>query len=175
MPAGRSSKIRFVRVDDRLIHGQVVVAWRQHLSFDAICVVDDRAATDTFLSDVLRTASPADIPTYVYSVRQMASNLEHLDATDILLLVKTPQTVLQLNDSGIHIEQINVGNIAAAPGRKRVFKSISLGPEHVAALDAIAERGIQITFQVAPYDTSTDWQSVRCKTPMARNRPQLSR
>jgi PTS system mannose-specific IIB component len=66
-------------------------------------------------------------------------------------------------DAGIEIDQLNIGNIASAPGRKRVFKSISLGPEHIDALDALANRGVQITFQIVPNDTATDWPSVRKK------------
>ena len=51
----------WARVDDRLIHGQVVVGWRQHLCYQAICVVDDVVAADAVLRDVLRLATPADV------------------------------------------------------------------------------------------------------------------
>jgi PTS system mannose-specific IIB component len=131
--------------------------------YDAICVIDDSVAQDTFMRDVLRMAGPADIPVYIFSVKQAASALEHLHSNDVLLLIKTPQSVLQLMDAGIEIDQLNIGNIASAPGRKRVFKSISLGPEHINALDALAKRGVQITFQIVPNDTAADWQSVRKK------------
>ncbi len=157
------SHIRWVRVDDRLIHGQITVAWRQHLDFDEICVVDDATAGDVFMRDVLCMAAPADIQVKVYTIQQAIDALSHPDSKAVLLLTRTPQTVLQLIDSGIPIVRLNVGNMAAAPGRKRTFKSISLGPEHVSALDALAERGVQITFQLVPNDTVADWESVRRK------------
>ena len=79
----------------------------------------------------------------------------------VLLLVKNPQTALALSQGGVLIPHLNVGNIAAAPGRVRVFKSISLNPEHAAALDALAAQGTRITFQLTPDDTQADWQAIR--------------
>jgi PTS system mannose-specific IIB component len=157
------SPIRWIRVDDRLIHGQVVVAWRQQLGYEAIWVVDDVTAGDAFLRDVLCLAAPADVQVTVYTVQQAIEALQHPASKAVLLLTKTPASVLQLVDAGVPIAQINVGNIAAAPGRRRVFKSISLGPEHVAALDALAERGVEITFQLVPNDTAIGWERVRKK------------
>lgn len=155
------SHISWVRVDDRLIHGQVTVAWRQHLNYDAICIVDDAIAGDAFMRDVLEMAAPAGVRACVVTVQQAIGALEQLSAKAVLVLVKTPQTALQLVEGGLAIEQVNVGNLGAAPGRKRVLKSISLGPEHVAALDALAAHGIQIAFQPVPDDPPVAWQRVR--------------
>ena len=161
MPETQHSPICWVRVDDRLIHGQVTVAWRQYLNYDAICVVDDAIANDAFMRDVLRMAAPAAVRVCVVSTQQATDALEQLDAKAILVLVKTPQTALQLVEGGLAIKQINVGTLSAAPGRKRVFKSISLGPEHVAALDALAGLGVKIVFQLVPDDPPVAWERVR--------------
>jgi mannose/fructose/N-acetylgalactosamine-specific phosphotransferase system component IIB len=158
-----ATPIRWIRIDDRLIHGQVTVAWRQHLGYDEICIVDDALANDAFMNDMLRLAAPSGVQVTVYTVQQATGALTHPASNAILLLTKTPQSVLRLLDAGVPITQVNVGNIAAAPGRKRVFKSISLGPEHVATLDALAERGVEITFQLVPHDTALAWKSVRSK------------
>ena len=161
VPENERSHIRWVRVDDRLIHGQVVVAWRQHLRYDAICIVDDEIANDAFMRDVLRMAAPSGVRVSVVAVQQAMDALEQSDANSILVLAKTPQKVLQLANAGLSIVHLNVGNLGAAPGRKRVFKSISLGPEHVTALDALTERGVRITFQLVPDDTAVEWERVR--------------
>jgi PTS system mannose-specific IIB component len=157
----RHSHIRWVRVDDRLIHGQVVVAWRQHLHYDTICVVDDALANDTFMRDVLQMAAPSGVQVSVTVVQQAVDALAQSNAKATLVLVKTPETALRLANAGLSFAQINVGNLGAAPGRKRVIKSISLGPEHVAALDALATRGIKITFQPVPDDAPVEWEKVR--------------
>ena len=161
MPKDKQSPIRWVRVDDRLIHGQVIVAWRQRLHYDAIYIIDDALANDAFMRDVLRMAAPAGVQVSIVSVQQAADALARSEAKAILVLVKMPQTVLQLANAGLSIAQINVGNLGAAPGRKRVLKSISLAPEHVAALDSLAARGVRITFQLVPDDAPVTWERVR--------------
>jgi mannose/fructose/N-acetylgalactosamine-specific phosphotransferase system component IIB len=106
----------------------------------------------TTLKDVVPFAPPGQVP----SPRKA------------LLLLKAPQTALALFKGGVSMTpwggkgpHLNVGNIAAAPGRKRVFRSISLGPEQAAALDALAAQGVRITFQSTPDDAQADWQATR--------------
>jgi mannose/fructose/N-acetylgalactosamine-specific phosphotransferase system component IIB len=165
----------WVRVDDRLLHGQVTVAWRQHLQPDEIWVVDDPVRADPFLSNVLSTAAPADVTVRVYAVSEAISawaallspapvapahSLGPCARLGLLLLVKSPQVALALAEGGLAFPHLNVGNIAPMPGSKRVFRTVSLAPEHVAALDALAQRGVSIAFQLTPDDSRLDWQTV---------------
>ena len=156
----------WVRVDDRLLHGQVTVAWRQHLQPDEIWVVDDPVRADPFLSNVLCTAAPAGVAVRVCSVSEAirawaAHSLGPCARLGILLLVKSPQVALALAEGGLVFPHLNVGNIAPVPGSRRVFRTISLAPEHIAALDALTQRGVSITFQLTPDDSRVDWQAVR--------------
>jgi PTS system mannose-specific IIB component len=155
------SPIYWARIDDRLLHGQVTVGWRQHLRYRAICVVDDLSATDPALRDALRLAAPAGVAVHVYATKEAASALAASPPDETLLLLKSPQTALDLVEGGLSLSRINVGNLAARPGSTRVLKSISLTVEHVAALDALAARGIAITFQPTPGDPPVEWQALR--------------
>jgi len=180
----------WVRVDDRLLHGQVTVAWRQYLLPDEIWIVDDLVRADPFLVDVLCMAAPADVTVRAYSVQEAISAWAthvspasadppptHTCATPpgrslgpcarpcILLLVKIPQAALALAQGGLLFSHLNVGNISPGPGSRRVFKSISLAPEQIAALDALAQRGVSITFQLTPEDSHVDWQTIRRQHP----------
>ena len=65
----------WVRVDDRLIHGQVTVGWRQHLRYAEIWVVDDMVLADPYLQDALRLAAPADVQVRVYGVEEASALL----------------------------------------------------------------------------------------------------
>jgi mannose/fructose/N-acetylgalactosamine-specific phosphotransferase system component IIB len=78
-----------------------------------------------------------------------------------LLLLKSPQAALTLVKASLSFPRLTVGNLAAGPGSVRVLKSISLAPEHVAALDALAARGVEITFQPTPDDPPVDWHTLR--------------
>ena len=103
--------IALLRIDDRLIHGQVIVAWRQHLCYDAICIVDDEVANDAFMSQVLTLAAPAGVPVSVVTVQQAADELAQPGASAVLVLVKTPKTVLHLVQAGLDITHVNVSVI----------------------------------------------------------------
>lgn len=170
------SSICWVRVDDRLIHGQVTVAWRQYLHYDHIWIVDDQIACDAFLKEVLRVATPGDVGIQVHTVEEAVAawtariaggSSEGSGAVrgKELLLIKSPKAVLALFEAGlsqpIRACGLNIGNLASRPGSKRAFQSISLTPEDVSALDALAEGGVRITFQAVPHGAQADWADVR--------------
>lgn len=157
----RSGNNLWARVDDRLIHGQVVVGWRQHLRFQEIWVVDDGLAADPFMGDVLRLAAPAEVVVQVRTVAQAAAALAADPERRTLLLFKEPQVALALVEAGARLAQLNVGNLAARPGSRRAWQSISLTETHMAALDALAGRGISISFQATPDDAPIPWAQVR--------------
>jgi PTS system mannose-specific IIB component len=170
----------WVRVDDRLIHGQVTVGWRQHLRYAEIWVVDDLVGTDPYLQDALRLAAPPGVEVRVYGVeeagvllasgvncqtaiaRHQASGMT-TQACEVLLLVRSPEAALALVEGGSPVTQVNVGNLSARTGSVRVFKNISLTHAQVEVLDALAGRGVHITFQLTPEDAQVDW-------PVARRR-----
>jgi PTS system mannose-specific IIB component len=186
----------WVRVDDRLIHGQVTVGWRQYLRYAEIWVVDEQARGDPYLRDALRLAAPEGVEVRVYGVEEAVALLRPpprpspVTSTEadkdvggrttgegaarlppdfrggvrggcVLLLVKSPEAALALVEGGVPLERLNVGNLSARPGSVRAFKNISLTRAHVEALDALAGRGVRITFQLAPEDAHADWQTVR--------------
>jgi PTS system mannose-specific IIB component len=165
----------WVRVDDRLIHGQVTVGWRQYLRYAEIWVVDDLACGDPHLRDALRLAAPEGVVVRVIGVgeaevllasevRRQTSNVKR-QTLDVLILVRSPETALALAEGGVPLKRLNVGNLSSRPGSVRAFKNISLTPAHVEALDALAERGVRITFQLAPEDAQADWGAVRRRLP----------
>ena len=79
----------------------------------------------------------------------------------MLLLVRSPEAALALVEAGVPLERLNVGNLASRPGSVRVFKNVSLTLSHVEALDALAARGVGITFQLIPEGAQADWTAVR--------------
>lgn len=155
------SLTRWTRIDDRLIHGQIVTAWRQYLGYQAICVVDDVVAADPYLSDALRLAVPSGIEVHIYTIGEAIDVLQDPPKVETLLLLRSPQSALALIEAGISLPLINVGNLAARAESKRVLKSISLTAAQAKALDRLAERNIEIEFQVTPDDPSISWQKLR--------------
>jgi PTS system mannose-specific IIB component len=152
----------WVRVDDRLIHGQVTVGWRQHLAYREIWVIDDDVRQDPFLGDALRLAAPAGVVVRVMGVAEAVDTMTAEGASaSVLVLVREPQVAVALLEGGVSITQLNVGNLASRPGSVRAFKNVSLTEMQIAALDRLTAQGVEVFFQLAPEDTRLTWMSVR--------------
>ena len=161
------ASISLARVDDRLIHGQVVIKWFRLFPADEILIYDDQVRADPFLQRVLALAAP---PAARLTVKSVAETIAYLgpngDAGDrprVLLLVRSPKTALQLLEGGVSFAALNVGGMAAGPGTRRLHKSISATPEQIAQLEAIARRGVRVFFQTVPEpeETPVEFEAIR--------------
>ncbi|MBN1642255.1 MAG: PTS sugar transporter subunit IIB [Anaerolineae bacterium] len=152
----------WVRVDDRLIHGQVTVAWRRHLGYRAIWVVDDGVAGEPYLCDALRLAAPPGVRVDILSVAAALGRLrEGAGGGGRLLLLRGLGSAQELVAGGAPLTHLIVGNLAWSPGARRVVRAIALTAADVAALDGLAGQGVQIAFQPTPDDPALPWAEVR--------------
>jgi len=141
-----------VRVDDRLIHGQVVVKWLRHLACKEIWIVDDQLWRDDFMQNVLRLAAPPGVRVHVTPVQKASQELKSNpnNGHNVMVLVKSPQVALALLDSGLSFTELNIGGLASGAGTIRLYKSVSASSDQIAALHAIQERGVRVYFQMVP-------------------------
>lgn len=144
---------KWVRVDDRLIHGEVGVCWMGALETTKIVVVDDATARDEFLTEVLNLAAPAGSTIIVLSLADAISG-DWSRFDDALVLIKSPLTALALRRGGLEFKIMNMGGMGAKPGRKSLWKNISASPDEVQALDEFERLGGQVVFQIVPTDTA---------------------
>lgn len=146
--------IVWTRIDDRLIHGQVMTMWIQHASANEVVIVDDAVAKDSFIQMIMKSSMPAKIGLKVFSITDA---IEYLNGEDngkkILILVKTPGTLVALTDAGIHLDSINVGGIGAKAGRKTLYKNISTSEAENADLRNLIDKGIKVFFRVVVSDS----------------------
>lgn len=151
---------KWVRVDDRLIHGEVVVAWLSTLGTSKIIVVDDGVAKDEFMKEVLHLAAPTHSTLIVLSLEQALSG-DKSRFNDALVLVKSPVTALALRQGGIEFNHLNVGGLGARPGRRPLYKNISASPEEIKALQEFEQEGGEVVFQIVPTDSAVPLAKVR--------------
>lgn len=156
------AELGLVRIDDRLIHGQVVAVWLNYMRVDLIVIIDDGVAKDAFLQDVLRLAAPPRVTIDVRSVQEGVAalgsdvpNREH-----IMVLLKSPKTARQLFDGGVRFSHLNIGGIGAGPGRKSLFKNISMSEEEKSILKSLVKDGVKITLQTVPGEQKADFASL---------------
>ena len=146
--------LKLVRVDDRLIHGQVVAVWLKAVGADRIIIVDDRTARDPFLTEVLTLAAPPGVPVEVYDLAGGT------DVEQVFVLVRSPIMALRLREAGIPFDTLNVGGIGAGPGRKPLYKNISANAEELEAMRALERAGTRVELRIVPDDRGVAFASL---------------
>jgi len=156
------AELGLVRIDDRLIHGQVVAVWLNHIRVDLIVIVDDGIAKDPFMQEVLRLAAPPRVTVDARTVQEGIATLgsDVPNPERIMVLMKSPKTARQLFDGGIRFSHLNVGGIGAGPGRKSLFKNISMSEEEKNILKSLVKDGVTITLQTVPGEKTADFASL---------------
>lgn len=150
-----------VRIDDRLIHGQVIAVWVKHKNFSRIQIVDDVVAADSFLVDVLRLAAPVGLDVIAESITDSIQSLKADESPETtMILVKHPTTVRRLYDEGIIFSELNIGGMGMAPGRKNVFKNTSISKEEYQILKSLQDDGVKITFLSVPGEKSKEFTDI---------------
>ena len=139
------------RVDDRLIHGQVVIAWQQRLHPQRMWVVDDASAANAWERELLESLAPG-VAVRVLTVSEAAAGhaAEAEAPGGAFLLVRDLGTALVLVESGAGVERFNLGGLHYAPGKDKVNEYIYLDAEDRAAARALIARGVALEVQDVP-------------------------
>lgn len=149
------------RIDDRLIHGQVMTSWSKVTQAECIVIADDTVILDEFVCSIMKRAVPKDIHLEVLSVQAAITYLkQQADDVKTILLVKTAIEAQIIIDAGIQPEVLNIGGMGMRPGRKKLYKNVAASAQEVEALKAIKAKGIDVQFQILPGDKKMSLEQV---------------
>ncbi|HTO90976.1 MAG TPA: PTS sugar transporter subunit IIB [Candidatus Sulfotelmatobacter sp.] len=139
------------RVDDRLIHGQVLIAWGQRLNPRRIVVADDASAADSWERELLQSAAP-DSEVSVWTIAQAAAGYaaEAAAPGTAFLLVRNLQSALALVEAGAAIPSFTLGGLHYAPGKIKVNEYLYLDERDRAAARSLLARGVALLAQDVP-------------------------
>ncbi|TCS79969.1 PTS system mannose/fructose/N-acetylgalactosamine-transporter subunit IIB [Pectinatus cerevisiiphilus] len=152
--------IVLTRIDDRLIHGQVVTAWAKVTKGNRIIVVDDGVANDDFMSKIIKMAAPSSFKIGIHTIEQAAEILQQDDAGErVIVLAKTPMTIKTLMEKGVEIKDLDLGGMGATKGRKQLYRNISISEEEKECFKQLIDKGVHVVVQIVPDDTPKDIQS----------------
>jgi len=154
--------IALVRVDNRLIHGQVVSTWIPHLKVDKVVVVDDEAASSPLVQAAMSMAVPphldvAIVPRKDADLRALAAVRER-----VLVLVRDVANAEAVLDQ-VSVPDLNLGNVHFGEGRKAVSPSVFLSDGEVEALARIAARGTEVEARAVPSDHKVGLDELRAR------------
>lgn len=156
-------EIALARVDDRLIHGQVVTAWlRQIGRCDEIIVCDDRVSRDPLTRQVIQMAKPPGLSVRVLSVEETLAEWEASRGDDrrVMLLTRGPGPMRQLLERGVAFDRLNLGGMAGGPNRRKLHNSVFVDDSELADLHQIMALGVPIDIRMVPTDPGIDFSRV---------------
>lgn len=152
------SEIVLTRIDDRLIHGQVMTAWVKKTRANQILIIDDEVAKDDFMSEILKMSAPAGIDIVVKGLEDAVTflNEQETENNRLIILVKAPITIDVIVEKGIVIDKLVVGGMGAKANRRVLYKNISASDEERATFKKLIDRGIPVVIHIIPDQKEID-------------------
>ena len=157
-----------VRMDNRLIHGQILVSWNAAIKIDHIIVTNDVVAGDPLQVTLLKAVAPLTAKVSVLSIKDCVVYCNSSDAVseNIFIIAKFPEDGLALVESGLNMPVLNLGNQAFVRNSKRISNTVYLTESGVKALKTLHEKGIRITCRMMPSDADSEyWPTVQKALP----------
>lgn len=151
--------MNWVRIDNRLVHGQVIEAWVPYLGAKNILVVNDELAEDDLRQEIIRLAVPSGVELTFIRVERIPGYLDDLGRVahpggDALLLFATCGDVHRALQFGFSLSTVNIGNLHYSPGKQQLCPHVALSTEDIGCLKAFAKQGIHLDFRCVPNDTT---------------------
>ena len=148
-----SSANVFVRIDSRLVHGQVTTQWCSALGAAAVIVANDEVADNATRQKLMRMAVPRGVSARFLTVADAAAAAAGPGAPGgqtILVVVETPADALALVRAGAPVTRVNVGNVPLTEERHQVTPSVAVGEKDVAAFRALHAAGVELEVRRVP-------------------------
>ena len=147
--------IKMLRVDHRLLHGQVAVSWKSALDVDCILVANDSVPGDTLRKSAIKLAKPADTKLVIKTVDDSiaAINSGKTDKYKLFIVVESIADAARLcRECGI--KHLNLGGTKATAGTRAISKAMNVTPEEEETLRALVSEGVDVEIQMVPDDSA---------------------
>lgn len=159
--------ISFIRIDDRIIHGQVVTRWMSERPCDGVVAVDDPSANNPILAKVLKSAVPQPLKGFVMTIERTSLKWNEIVSSrkNYFLIVKTPETLVALYEKGADFiseyPKLNVGPMSARENATKIGPNVAITTNEATAFDKLATLGMAIDFQLVPDSKIYSWATVK--------------
>lgn len=154
--------IQLTRIDHRLLHGQVAVAWTNYLRADCILIANDEVAENEFRKSTLRLAKPAGCKIVFKSIEDAASaiNTGQTEKYKLFIIVETINDAKKLTETCLKIKMVNLGLSPPKENAKSLGKAVYADALEIEALKEMAKNGVSIEMQQAPKDLTININSL---------------
>ena len=156
----------YLRIDDRLIHGQIVTAWCRSLDIKEIIAIDDKLASNPTLQSIMMMGIPAHLKHHVVTTEQAREIFAENSDGNRLFVTRMPQDLLALREELHKCEVVFIGNAAKRPDTKFNLTTggggvLFLSTEDVKLFDDFSASGINVVAQTVPNTQARSWPEIR--------------
>ena len=150
--------VKLLRIDSRLVHGQVANNWAGSLGAEAILAVSDGAANDELRKTLMLQTGGGKVKVHVLGVEKAARVYKNpkYEALKAVIVVETPADVVRLLDLGIEVDEVKVGGMTFKQGTKALSQAVYISDDDAAAFQEIDKRGITQYIQQVPSTSRSD-------------------
>ncbi len=154
--------IALARIDDRLIHGQVVIDWVKKIKIKRIIVVSNKVAKDHIRSTLLKQVAPPGVTAHVVDIAKCIRvyNNPKYAGERVMLLFTNPTDVLKIVEGGVKIKSVNIGGMAYLDGKTQVSNAISIDNNDISAFNKLSKLGIELEARKVSSDNKLDMLSL---------------
>lgn len=144
--------IKMVRVDHRLLHGQVAFAWTKTLGVDCILIANDEVAKDTLRMGALRMAAPSGVKLVIKSMEDSIANIKagKTDKYNLFILLESIEDAYRLTEEVPEIKFINLGGIKSASDKRQISKAIFVSDQDCDLLRKMNEKDVKLEIRMVP-------------------------
>jgi mannose/fructose/N-acetylgalactosamine-specific phosphotransferase system component IIB len=145
-----------LRIDDRLIHGQVIAGWARPLGIEVIILASDRISADEWARNAYRLAVPEGICFCCVGIKKCITTIHEQNAMRIMVIVESVREAFDLLTEGFEIKEINIGGLSYKDGTREIAPYIYLSREDIEAVVHIYEMGVKVIGKQLPNSSAID-------------------
>ncbi|MCX5861846.1 MAG: PTS sugar transporter subunit IIB [Deltaproteobacteria bacterium] len=157
--------IVLVRVDDRLVHGQILEGWLPSTRAQELLIANDSLANDFLQKMIMQSAIPYSVNIVIDTVQGVATLLRDTAANEVkrIVLVDSPRDALRLKRAGVGFNNLNLGNLRTNNMTICLSRSVMVGEDGLRDLRTILAEGVKVVIQSVPFEKPLDLSEVlRC-------------
>jgi len=150
--------IKCLRVDHRLLHGQVAFSWTSHLSADCILIACDAVMKDEIRKASIKLAKPQGVKLVIKNIEDSiaAINSGATDKYKLFIVVESIADAARLVEGTTCIKSVNLGGTKAKEGTRNISKAVNVFPEEEEILKRLSQNGIEVEIRMVPNDPKVD-------------------
>jgi N-acetylgalactosamine PTS system EIIB component len=163
--------ITLVRVDNRLLHGQILEAWVPRLAIDQVIVADDEAAASDLAKAAMTLCVPPELPVRILALADVDFAAIARSRAKVLVLVRDPVGLARAHAAGLTpalAPKVNLGNVHFGPGRRQVTPSVFLSDDDLRAVREVVAAGFEVEARAIPSEPPAGMDEIERRYAAAR-------